>query len=80
LSHFRDKDQIEVDFVLESPLRQVMGIEVKAAASVQFSDFKGLQKLKTLAGQDFIAGLILYDGEQALSFGDGLWAVPLAAI
>jgi predicted AAA+ superfamily ATPase len=80
LSHFRDKDQIEVDFVLESPLRQVMGIEVKAAASVQFSDFKGLQKLKTLAGQDFITGLVLYDGEQALSFGNGLWAVPLAAL
>jgi len=24
--------------------------------------------------------LVLYDGEQALSFGDGLWAVPLAAL
>jgi len=47
---------------------------------VQFSDFKGLQKLKTLAGQDFVTGLVLYDGEQALSFGDGLWAVPIAAL
>jgi len=47
---------------------------------VQFSDFKGLQKLKTLAGQDFVTGLVLSDGEQALSFGDGQWAVPIAAL
>jgi hypothetical protein len=31
--------------------------------------------LQILAGQDFVNGLVLYDGEQALSFGDGLWAV-----
>src|ERR1035437_823881 len=77
LSHFRDKDQVEVDFVLESPLREVMGIEVKAAASVQMSDFKGLRKLRELAGKQFTTGIVLYDGERALSFGDGLWAVPL---
>lgn len=80
LSHFRDKDQVEVDFVLESPLRQVIGIEVKAAATVQASDFKGLKKLKTLAGPDFITGIVLYDGPHALPFGEGLWAVPLAAL
>lgn len=69
LSHFRDKDQVEVDFVLESPLRQLIGIEVK-----------GLKKLQSLAGDAFTTGLVLYDGHQALSFGPGLWAVPLAAL
>jgi predicted AAA+ superfamily ATPase len=34
-SHFRNKDQVEVDFVLESSMREIIGIEVKAAASVQ---------------------------------------------
>ena len=80
LSHFRDKDQVEVDFVLESPLRQLIGIEVKASATVNTSDFKGLKKLQSLAGGAFTTGLVLYDGSQALSFGDGLWAVPLAAL
>jgi hypothetical protein len=77
LSHYRDKDQVEVDFVLESALRQVIGIEVKAAASVQMSDFKGLRKLRENAGQQFVTGIVLYDGSHALPFGDGLWAIPL---
>lgn len=77
LSHFRDKDQVEVDFVLESPLREVIGIEVKAAASVNSGDFKGLRKLRELVGPHFVTGIVLYDGTKALSFGAGLWAVPL---
>lgn len=77
LSHYRDKDQVEVDFVLESPLREIIGIEVKAAASVQMSDFKGLRRLHDIVGPQFVTGIVLYDGPQALSFGDGLWAIPL---
>jgi predicted AAA+ superfamily ATPase len=77
LSHYRDKDQVEVDFVLESPLREIIGIEVKAAASVQLSDFKGLRRLREIVGPQFVTGIVLYDGTQALPFGDGLWAVPL---
>lgn len=78
LSHFRDKDQVEVDFVLESSMREIIGIEVKASATVQNSDFKGLRRLKDLAGSPFVTGIVLYDGNHALSFGDGLWAIPLA--
>lgn len=77
LSHYRDKDQVEVDFVLESPLREIIGIEIKAAASVQSSDFKGLRRLREIAGAQFVTGIVLYDGSQAHSFGEGLWAVPL---
>ncbi|MEY4592537.1 MAG: hypothetical protein RIR18_1432 [Pseudomonadota bacterium] len=77
LSHYRDKDQVEVDFVLESPLRQVIGIEVKASASVGMPDFKGLRRLRDQCNGDFLTGIVLYDGERILPFGDGLWAVPL---
>lgn len=80
LAHYRDKDQVEVDFVLESPLREVLGIEVKAAATVSAADFKGLRRLKEHTGRDFIAGIVLYDGDKALPFGEGMWAVPLAAL
>jgi len=80
LAHYRDKDQVEVDFVMESPLREVIGIEVKAAATVSASDFKGLRRLKEHTGKDFIAGIVLYDGDKALPFGEGMWAVPLAAL
>lgn len=80
LSHYRDKDQVEVDFVLENPQRQLIGIEVKAAATVQVQDFKGLRKLQTRTGADFLTGIVLYDGAHALPFGPGMWAVPLAAL
>jgi hypothetical protein len=78
LLHYRDKDQVEVDFILESTDRQLIGIEVKAAASVTSADFRGLQKLQSLTGTNFTSGIVLYDGEQVLSMGERLWAVPLA--
>jgi predicted AAA+ superfamily ATPase len=80
LSHYRDKDQVEVDFVLEDSLRQVIGVEVKAAATVLPQDFKGLKRLQSLAGDSFVSGILLYDGTHALPFGDKLWAVPLSAL
>jgi uncharacterized protein len=80
LSHYRDKDQVEVDFVLEDALRQVIGVEVKAAATVLPQDFKGLKRLQAQAGDSFVSGIVLYDGTHALPFGDRLWAVPLSAL
>jgi uncharacterized protein len=80
LSHYRDKDQVEVDFVLEDSLRQVIGVEVKAAATVMPQDFKGLRRLQMHAGEHFVSGIVLYDGQHALPFGDRLWAVPLSAL
>jgi len=69
-----------VDFVLESPLRQLIGIEVKAPAMVNAGDFKGLKKRQSRASDALLTDLVQYDGHQVLSFGDGLWAVPLAAL
>lgn len=77
LAHYRDKDQVEVDFVLESPLREIIGIEVKASATVSANDFKGIKRLRDICGKSFLSGIVLYDGDHVLPFGDGLWAVPL---
>jgi uncharacterized protein len=78
--HFRDKDDFEVDIVLERGARELAGIEVKAAASVGASDFRGLRKLRDTAGDRFVAGVVLYDGESSVSFGDDLFAVPIRAL
>lgn len=77
MSYYRDKDQVEVDFVLESALREVIGIEVKASATVLAADFKGLKRLRDLCGDGFVTGIVLYDGDRCLPFGERLWAVPL---
>jgi hypothetical protein len=75
--HFRDKDGVEVDLVLESEGR-IAGVEVKASSTVRSEDFKGLRKIRDAAPKRFVAGAVLYDGETAAGFGDGLYAVPLS--
>ena len=75
--HYRDKDSVEVDIVLERGPRSVAGVEVKAAATVRNSDFRGLRKLAKLAGERFAAGVVLYDGETTVKWGDRLYAVPI---
>lgn len=75
--HFRDKDGAEVDIVLERGAHELAGVEVKAAATVTAGDFRGLRKLKEAAGSRFTAGVVLYDGEASVRFGEGFYAVPI---
>ncbi|MEN9577462.1 MAG: hypothetical protein RJA70_471 [Pseudomonadota bacterium] len=78
--HYRDRDGVEVDIVIERGSRKLVGVEVKAAATVTAADFRGLRKLREIAGARFAGGVVLYDGETSASFGDGLHAVPLRAL
>lgn len=78
--YYRDKDQVEVDFVLENHARKIIGIEVKASHTIFGHDFKGLRKLSNIAGKNWITGIVLYNGDQCLSFGDNLWAIPLSML
>ena len=75
--HYRDKDKVEVDIVLERGPRAVAGVEIKAAATIRNSDFRGLRKLSRLTGERFAAGILLYDGETTVNWGDGMYAIPI---
>jgi hypothetical protein len=79
-SHYRDKDQDEVDIVVEHETAGVVGVEIKSAATVHAADFKGLRKLATATGADFRLGVVLYDGEHTVSFGERLFAAPLSCV
>ena len=80
--YYRDKDQNKVDFVIENASGDIIGIEVKAAASVSVSDLSGLKKLASVARQSFKAGIVLYDGNETLPLGSAngqpLWALPIS--
>ena len=65
LYHFRTSDNKEVDFVLEKPNGQLVGIEVKNRDFVDKSDFKGLEDLQSVTSDDFICG-------------KNMWAVPMS--
>jgi predicted AAA+ superfamily ATPase len=80
LFHYRDKQQREVDVILELGSGEVAGVEVKTAASVAAKDFAGLRHLRDKLGNRFKAGVVLYTGKRTLSFGDRLAAVPLCGL
>lgn len=78
--HFRDKDQCEVDIVIEQNGREILAVEVKAAATITEKDFRGLRKLQSLVGTAWKVGIVLYDGERVLPFGEQMYAVPISAL
>jgi predicted AAA+ superfamily ATPase len=80
VSYFRDKEQNEVDIVLENRQGQVVGVEVKAASTVTRADFHGMRRLAAGAGQRFVLGMVLYDHDQVVPFGDRMFAVPLSVL
>ena len=79
--HYRDRDKIEVDIVIESG-RKIWGVEVKAAASVNRDDAKGLRKLAEIAGDAFQGGIVFYDGTAILPLDRqlNLYAVPISKL
>lgn len=77
--HYRDRDQYEVDFILESN-NKFAAIEVKATATVKKADFNAIERFYRLVNKQFKLGVILYDGDHVLPFGDKLWAVPISCL
>lgn len=80
LYHYRDKDQDEVDLVVETGSGALVGIEVKASATVNAGDFKGLRKLAEANGDNFKLGVVLYDSGRTVPFGDRLVAAPMPCL
>lgn len=78
LWHYRTQTHVEVDFILENRSGQITGIEVKASATVDGKDFKGLRHLQETEGPIFQCGIVLYAGREVVPFGPKLWAVPLS--
>ncbi|BDH58709.1 ATP-binding protein [Tsukamurella sp. PLM1] len=80
LFHYRTKDQVEVDIVLEDRQGRVVAIDVKAAATARSDDFRGIDHLARRLGDDLLVGIVLYTGTETLSFGERKLAVPVSAL
>ena len=80
LLYYRDADKFEVDVVIENSAGQLVGVEVKASATVKERDLRGLKKLASLSGDQFTAGVLLYDGDETMPLGSNLWAAPLSTL
>ncbi|MGH3751698.1 MAG: ATP-binding protein [Pseudonocardiaceae bacterium] len=75
--HYRTKDGLEVDLVLELFDGRVAGVKVKVGTQVRAQDCRGLATLRDRLGSSFIGGVVLYTGELAYQLADRLYAVPI---
>ena len=82
LYHYRDREKREIDFIVTRDDGAMLGIEVKAASTVQRSDFRHLKWFRDrIVGDRYpFVGIVLYSGKTAGSFGEGLWLVPFGAM
>lgn len=80
LYHYRTKDKVEVDILLENRHGQVVAIDVKAASTVKSDDFRGLRHLANRLGDELRVGIVLYTGQQTLPFGSRFRAIPISAL
>lgn len=80
LFHFRDRYDNEVDIVIEDARGRIVGIEVKAAATVAARDASGLRKLAEACGKRFTLGLVLYDHDTVVPLGERLYAAPISTL
>jgi predicted AAA+ superfamily ATPase len=80
ISHFRTKDQDEVDLVIEDRRGRVIGIEVKASATVRPQDLRGLRQLREAVGDKFVQGLVLHDHDRITPFDENLHAGPVSML
>ena len=79
-SHYRTKDQDEVDVIIEDRRGRIIGIEVKASATVKSDDFRGLPQLEAAVGERFVRGLVLHDHNRVTPFGEKLQAAPVSVL
>lgn len=80
LFHWQDRAGAEVDLVLEAADGRVVGLEVKAGQTPKQEWFRWLTRMRDAIGEQFVAGIALYTGQQVLPFGDRLWAAPISAL
>jgi len=82
LYQYRDVKKREIDFLVEKENEGLIGVEVKAGRKVSIEDFSSQIWFKEniIKGKMPYHGIVLYTGEDTLSFGGGMLAVPSAAL
>jgi len=80
LYHFRTSDQKEIDFLVEARDGRLLAIEVKAASSVFPADFRHIRFLSEALPDNFMRGIVLYQGDKIVQFDKNLFALPLSAL
>jgi hypothetical protein len=75
---YRTRSGMEVDLILETP-RGVLAVEIKNRPFVVSADTRGLRMLEKHFGAEWIAGIVVYRGNEViqLSAENSIWAMPI---
>jgi predicted AAA+ superfamily ATPase len=75
--YWRTASGQEVDIVLEDSAGRLVGVEVKASATLGRGDVRGLKALAEAVGKRWLRGAVLYTGTEVIPFGSNLHGLPL---
>ena len=79
LTQYRDNDKHEIDFLVKGDSGRLVGIEVKSGTACA-DDFKHMKWFVSRFKIERFTGIVLYSGSKVMSFGNGMYAVPLSAL
>ena len=80
ISFWRTASGQEVDLVLEDRSGRVVGIEVKAGATLGGGDVRGLQAMAAAVGKRWHRGVVLHTGSTVIPFASNLHGVPISCL
>lgn len=78
--HHYQRQNADIDLVLEAADGSLAAVEVKAAATVTQGDTKRMRELRDTTGDRFRAGVVLCARAETVPLGDRLWAVPVSGL
>jgi uncharacterized protein len=77
VGHWRTRDGVEVDLVVERDDGKVVALEVKAASRVDRRGLTGLRVIRDALGDAFAAGVALYTGSRSYAADDRVYVLPV---
>lgn len=78
--HFRDRDGLEVDIVLEFDDGLVFLLEVKASSTFRADHSRGIRALAEKLGDRFLGGAVLGLSTDSRQLADRIWGLPLSSL
>jgi predicted AAA+ superfamily ATPase len=76
--YWRTASGQEVDIVLEDSAGHLVGVEVKASATLHGGDLRGLQALADATRNRWIRGVLLYIRTDIIPFAHNLHGIPVS--
>jgi len=80
LAHYRDRDTVEIDIIVENPDGRVAAVEVKAGPGAAPGSVRNLVSLRDRLGDRFAAGVVLHSGGQTTQLSDRILSLPISAL